>query len=194
MTYRTDIPGWLHRDEAEALQHICKLAPQGKTVIEVGVYAGRATAVLASECTSSTIYCVDPWWKSDPPFEHTGFAEYTGEPFTSNDAQEIFRKKILSEFSNVVEVHGEFPRDLPAEAHRNVGLIYWDTDSMGDFERMLVELSVAWELLNKGGILAGHTFAHWLPSVVQGVRYFGVKYNVDIILPPSGSMWYAVKS
>jgi hypothetical protein len=48
-------------------------------------------------------------------------------------------------------------------------------------------------MLPVGGILSGHTFAAWMPNVVDAVRHFSMEVNADVILPPSTSIWFMVK-
>lgn len=192
MSFRSDIPGWLHPNEVSSIQRICKLVPVGKNILEIGPFAGRTTIVLAESCPHSDIYTIDPWRKSDNPASLQGMPNYTGAPdVTANDAQDIFRREVLQVYPRVKPIRGEFPKDLPSDLG-NFGLIYWDTDSYSssDSYKLTRELFNAYRKVEIGGILAGHTFAWWMPNVVNVVRNLAMRMEEDVILPPSGSIWY----
>ena len=193
MAFTTDIPGWLHKNEVPAIERICSLVPEGANIIECGAFAGRTTQILASCCPSSTIYSLDPWWPSDNPDDLEGMQEYAGPAFNRNQAKEVFYEKIVNVYKNVVPVQGRFPQDVPLVARENIGLIYWDTDSVHDDDRMHAEIDLAWRTVVPGGLIAGHTFAWWMPSVVKVVRYVASGKGADVILPPSGSIWMIKK-
>lgn len=193
MAFSTDIPGWLHLNEVAAVERLCTMVPHGSIIIECGAFAGRTTQIFASLCPSSRIYSLDPWWLSDNPDDLGGMHQYTGPAFNRNQAKDVFIEKIVAAYPNVVAVQGCYPQDVPLEARNNIGMVYWDTDSVHDADRMLTELTIAWESITPGGVLAGHTFAWWMPSVVQAVRHLASSKKVDVVLPPSGSIWYITK-
>lgn len=192
MDFRRDIPGWLHTNESKQIKRICELITPGSDILEVGVFAGRTTQILASCCKSSNIYCIDPWPVFTYPVNWGGMTDYTGPEYNSKNIKEVFDTEILSAYDNVVAVEGSFPSSVPTDA-TNIGLIHWDTDNVDDRDMMLSQFDMAWQLLKEGGILSGHTFADWMPSVVNAVRHFGMKVDRNIILPPSGSIWYMIK-
>jgi hypothetical protein len=191
--FRTDIPGWLHSNEVNAITRICKMIPRKTSVIEVGVFAGRTTQVIADVITNENIYCVDPWPTFDHPVDWGGMTDYTGPAFENNDVENIFRREVVSKFKNVFPIKGLFPQALPMDKTDRIGLVHWDTDCVGDVALMKQQFRVSWALLCKGGILSGHTFAAWMPSVVQAAREFSMEVKCDIVLPPSGSIWYMIK-
>ena len=193
MDFRRDIPGWLHSNEAPQVERICKMAG-GKTIIEVGVFAGRTTQVMASTCLTHDIYSIDPWPILPEGFKWEGMTDYTGEKFGINDTKRIFETEILAKYDNVHQIHGFFPGDLPIEATKNVGMVYWDSDSLDNARHVFDQFKYAWELMDGKGILGGHTFAHWMPVVVEAAREFGIYTGADVILPPSGSIWYMMKN
>lgn len=192
MDFRKDIPGWLHSNEVEQVRRICSNVKDGQDILEIGVFAGRTTQIIASVCKSSNIYSIDPWPVSEPPMKWEGMTDYDGPEFDSNDVKGIFEREIVSKYNNVHLVQGKFPECIPKEA-TNIGLIHWDTDNIDDKEMMMWQFNTAWDLLQPGGILSGHTFADWMPSVVNVVRHLGMFKNCDIILPPSSSIWYMRK-
>jgi hypothetical protein len=193
MIFRKDIPGWLHDSEISTVERLCNLIPEGKDVLEIGPFAGRTTQIFAQLCESRIIYSIDPWPIMEPPQVWTGMVCYDGPDFNTNDTKKIFHSEIVDKFSNVIPIHGRFPEDYPTEYTTNLGLVHWDTDNVTAVEDIDNELHAAWNILPVGGILSGHTFAYWMSNVVQAVRHFAIEKNVDVILPPSGSMWYMVK-
>lgn len=51
--------GWLSREEAELLWRVAQEVPADRAILEVGVFEGRSTCLLAE--TGRTVYCVDPF-------------------------------------------------------------------------------------------------------------------------------------
>lgn len=189
--FRKDIPGWLHSNEVSAIERLCSMAEPNTNIIEIGPFAGRTTQVIASLCKTNVIYAIDPWHITEPPIVWQGINDYNGPEFDSNGVKDIFQKEILEKHNNVVGIQGLFPQDFPTM--NNVSWIHWDTDTINDTVELHKQLQVSWNLLGKNSVLSGHTFAYWMPSVVQTVREFANIHNVDIILPASGSIWYIKK-
>lgn len=192
--FRSDLPGWLHPNEVSSVERICDLIPVGKNIVEIGAFAGRTTYVIAEKCPHANIYAIDPWQKSDTPqdLSNAGMPFYTGDPnVTANDAEQIFMQEIAAKYSHVKPIKGRFPKDFPHDLS-NIGLIYWDTDApvCRDPYRIYRELFNAYRKLDVGGILAGHSFAEWMPKAVNAIRGLALRMGEDIILPPSGSIWY----
>jgi hypothetical protein len=189
--FRKDIPGWLHSNEVSAIERLCSMAEPNTNIIEIGPFAGRTTQVIASLCKTNMIYAIDPWYVTEPPIVWEGINDYDGPEFDSNGVKDIFQKEIVDKHNNVISIQGQFPEDCP-EIY-NVSWIHWDTDTINGTQEIHKQLSYAWNLLGKNSVLSGHTFAYWMPSVVQAVREFANIYNSDIILPASGSIWYIKK-
>ena len=194
MKFRRDIPGWLHSNEVDAIKRICSMVKDGRSVIEIGVFAGRTTQIFAQMLPSSDIYCVDPWPTEDLPEAWDGMTDYTGPAFKPEDVLFIFRNEVLRKFNNTHGIVGYFPDILAAHDIKNVGLIHWDTDTVHDKETTIQHFHKAWSMLPTGAVLSGHTFAAWMPNVVDSVRHFAMEVNVDVVLPPSTSIWYMVKN
>jgi hypothetical protein len=192
-TFRKDIPGWLHSNEVSAIVELCKKLPKNKNVLEIGPFAGRTTQLIAQLCKKAIIYSIDPWPIIEPPQVWEGMTDYDGPEFNTNDTQSIFLKEICEVYKNVIPIHGRFPLDFPYEYANKLGWIHWDTDSVSTVDDIRRELHAAWRLLPVGGIMSGHTFAWWQNNVVNAVREFGLDMDKNIILPPSGSIWYIVK-
>lgn len=190
--FRKDIPGWLHSNEVQSITRICSIIPPQTDIIEVGVFAGRTTQVIASAITNQNIYCIDPWQVFDYDIKWDGMTDYTGPAFHNNDIEQIFKTEIASKYKNIIPIKGLFPNVIPADLE-SIGLIHWDTDCVNDVKLIKHQLRTSWSLLCNGGILSGHTFAAWMPNVVQAVREFAMEINCDIILPPSGSIWYMIR-
>lgn len=189
--FRKDIPGWLHSNEVSAIERLCSMVEPHTNIVEIGPFAGRTTQIIASQCKTNTIYSIDPWYTSDPPVVWDGINDYDGPVFNSNEVKNIFEREILQNFKNVKCIQGLFPQDFPNIG--NVSWIHWDTDTVNDIDELHVQLHTAYEYLKPNGVLSGHTFAYWMPSVVRAVREFAQRNNRDIILPPSGSIWYIKK-
>lgn len=190
--FRTDIPGWIHSNEVVAMKRICSAVPTGKSIIEVGVFAGRTTQIFAEACPSSDIYCIDPW----PLFtekEIGGMTDYTGGLFPE-DVRDVFMKEVASKYPNVHAVRGFFPDDFPPDVG-DVHLIHWDLsgDSTNNQALMRQHFSAAWNILPVGGMLSGRMLASWMPGVVEAVRSFSMERAADIVLPSSASVWYMTK-
>lgn len=189
--FRKDIPGWLNGSEVEAIERLCGMVAPYTNIIEIGPFAGRTTQVIASLCKTNTIHSIDPWPIQHPPRVWDGMLDYVGPPFDTNDVQGIFRREIMGKHSNVIGIHGEYPGACPKID--NVGWIHWDTDTIFNINDVLSQLNFAWTQLKPGGILSGHTFAWWMPNVVQAVRQFADEKKLDIVLPYGGSIWYTKK-
>ena len=189
--FRKDIPGWLHSSEVSAIERLCSMAEPNTNIIEIGPFAGRTTQVIASLCKTNVIYAIDPWFVTNPPRVWDGMNDYEGPVFNNNDVKNIFEQEIIGKYKNVIAVQGLFPQDCPKI--KNIGWIHWDTDTVHNLIELNNQLETSWNLLKDNSILSGHTFAHWMPSVVQAVRDFANNHNTDIILPPSGSIWYIKK-
>jgi hypothetical protein len=119
--------------------------------------------------------------------------DYTGPKFDSNKVYDIFKTEVTDKYDRVETIIGYFPDDLTEQSKTDIGMIYWDTDCIDDLPEMIKQFNAAWDLLEPGGILGGHTFAWWMPNVVNVVREFAMSVNKDIVLPPSGSIWYILK-
>jgi predicted O-methyltransferase YrrM len=159
-------------------------AKRARRIIEVGVWKGRSTAVLA-RATSGTVWAVDHWQgtPSDPD-QHALYSDDADESgdavyaeFCANLAAYIEAGKVVPVRADSVEAAGM----LLGWYGPVFDLVFIDGDH--SYEGCRRDIEAYRKLIAPGGILAGHDY-HW-PGVQQAVD----ELLTDVVLGPK-SLWH----
>lgn len=174
------IAGWMGKTSRKWL---AKRAKEATRIIEVGVWKGRSTKVLAAK-TKGTVWAVDHWQgcPSDPAQHEKLYteADESGDAiyaqFRENLAEEIKAGKVVPVRMGSVEA----ARYLLGEHGPIFDFVFIDADH--SYEGCKGDIEAYRGLVREGGVLAGHDI-HWE----------GVKRAVDEAFPVvelgPGSIW-----
>lgn len=179
-----DIQGWMG---PRALKWLARQARKRRNVIEVGVWRGRTTKVLAAACPG-TVWAVDHWLGVQ--CDERQAALYAG---SLSEARRDFFRNLKTEIRcGKVRVLEGKSTDVAADLAITFGAMYDMIFLDGDhsYEGCRADIVAFRSLLKPGGMLCGHDYP-W-PSVAvpwEGVgravrETFGVPHEA-----PS-SIWY----
>lgn len=176
------IEGWMGKTSRKWL---AKRAKASLKIIEVGVWKGRSTKVMA-KYTKGTVWAVDHW-RGTPadPAQHDKLyteADDTGDTvyaqFRENLAAEIEAGKVIPVRMGSVEA----AKHLLGEHGPVFDFVFIDADH--SYEGCRDDIEAYRGLVREGGVLAGHDY-HW-----EGVRR-AVDEAFRAIEPGPGSIWIA---
>lgn len=163
------IQGWMG---PKALRWLARQARRRRQIIEVGVWRGRTTKVLAA-ATPGTVWAVDHWKGCDSDERqallYEGAAEQARVDFLRNLAVEIGTGKVRVLAGDSVDVAA----NLQVEFGRMFDMIFIDADHSYDGVRR--DLEAFRPLLKVGGLFCGHDYpwksvaVPW-PGVGRAVR------------------------
>jgi hypothetical protein len=148
------IPGWIEGEDARELALASLGLPSAATIIEVGVYMGRSTVLLAGPRRmrgSGVVHSVDPFDCSGDAFSVPHYRE--GLRASGRDSlEEVFRENLARlGLEDWVEVHRATARDVVEGWSQPVDLLVLDGDQSPAGARAAYE---AWiPFLAPGGIV-----------------------------------------
>jgi hypothetical protein len=148
------IPGWTETEDARQVALASFALPEGATVVEVGVYMGRCTVLLAGARRlrgSGTVHCVDPFDCSGDQFSvpyYVGGLRTTG----LDSLERAFRKNIAGcDLDQWVAIHRGTALEVAAGWSKPIDLLLLDADQSPAGARAAYE---AWSpFLRRGGTL-----------------------------------------
>lgn len=181
----SDIEGWFSNIDVEFVSKICEGIHEG-VVVELGCYAGKATAAMAPICKKNVnSYCViDNFWGTDPK-----------DPATKNqrkrNMREVFEKNMRNMgLLDYLEVH---KIDSAAAAqmfvHGEVDFCFIDADHTP--EGVLRDIEAWWQKIKVGGTLGGHDY-RW-PGVRKVVDAFVKTNQLELVLGADKQCWKVTK-
>lgn len=143
------IDGWMNKGE---LEWLATQAENAQTIIEIGVWQGRTTTALADN-TSGIVYAVDHF-RGSPELT---YGLYGRDEFWQSS---IFKMNLLPHLNSGKVKMVASPSDVAFTQFWNSGVradfIFLD----GSHHYMDVLREIMWyrQILNPGGIIAGHDF------------------------------------
>lgn len=167
------IDGWMSDSELEwlarqAATHLC--------ILEIGSYKGRSTRALGDN-TPGKVYALDPW---ESVYYHDDERPFMGD---FNVYDEFYRN-----LEDLIKIHKVLPirnHSTNYATNQTFDFIFIDGDHR--YKTVLSDIDLAKNVIQKGGIIAGHDYTHWdWPSVKRAVdEEFGNRVQTV-----AESIWY----
>lgn len=125
------IPGWTAGEEARQIALASQALPENAVIVEVGVYMGRCTALLAGARKlrgSGHVHCVDPFDCSGDSFSLPHYREgLKASGFYTLES--VFRHHLARlDLERWVSIHKGIARDIAAQWSGAVDLLLLDGD------------------------------------------------------------------
>lgn len=166
-----------------------------KTFVEVGCKEGRTTGHILKTVPDSLVIAIDPWIAqeanpNDPTketYDSWDFAKIEDE-FWKNVGEHKERCYMMRMTSE--QAARDFDKPPTPNWHLNgfADLVF--IDALHDYENVMLDISLWWPKVRKGGVLAGHDFNHKWPGVERAVadhfNLMGVGVGFD-------SVWFVIK-
>lgn len=177
------IDGWMGKKSRKWLARRAKRATR---IIEVGVWKGRSTQVMAAK-TSGTIWAVDHW--KGCPSDTEQHDRLYGE---ADDTGDVIYGQFRANLGAWIEAGSVVPVRMPSvEAAKHLlgehgptfDFVFIDADH--SYEGCKADIEAYRGLVREGGLLAGHDI-HW-----EGVRRAVDEAFYEVKLGP-GSIWYVL--
>lgn len=161
--------GWMGRKPSKWLSHEAR---RHKRIVEVGVWKGRTTALLAKHSKKSArIWAVDHW--KGTPDDENQHALYSEQADATGEA-------VFAEFARNLSGHIRSGRVIPVrmgsiEAAKYLfeafgptfDMVFIDADHR--YEAVHEDILAYSEILAPGGLLCGHDYSERWPGVVRAV-------------------------
>jgi len=185
MPYNTSIPGWMHKADLEAIEHLSKVVRPGGSVLEIGAFLGRSTwAWCHSVPKDATVYTVDHWaWM---PGETDYGPGNPGYPLDRTKTPKELFDSYVTDCPNLVAIQGNSNEvQLPVSDGHLFDLVFLD-GSHGNPE--VHEDIVRWgPRVRQGGILCGDDYwegnettpSTW-PDIVSEVKAFAASVGKPV--------------
>ena len=171
-------PGWMSTGE---LAWLGAQARQHQSIVEVGCYMGRTTAVLAE--SPGIVYAVDTFKGSD---EHQNILRNNKETFLREEFERNLNGHLTRGKVKVVQLDSRTAAQ--ALAHLTFDMIF--IDASHDYESVKADI-LAWvPLIRDGGLLCGHDY-----GANRNIDSRGLEHAVRELLPgfqvvADESIWY----
>lgn len=147
------IPGWKRGAEAEEMARLARAIRGDALIVEIGVFLGSATVLLAGARQLSgtgMVHCVDPFDASGDEYSARVYAEIAAGISTSLRQQ--FTNSILDAgLTDFVTVHEGTAETIAAVWDQPIDLLFIDGDQSPDGARSAFNLWEPW--LKRGGTL-----------------------------------------
>lgn len=149
----SEIDGWFSDEDAAFVSDICRNLPKDAIVVEIGVFAGRGTAVMAPICMASgcEYHAVDNFQGSDPSDPATKAQRSGGihDTFEGNMRSLGLHDHISIHVSDSADAASMFPDG-------SVDFCFIDADHTPAGVRR--DIAAWWPKVRAGGLLGGHDY------------------------------------
>jgi FkbM family methyltransferase len=146
----------------QQLRIMCKdLNLSGKTMVEIGSYAGESTVVFAEVCKK--VYAVDPWLIDMSLADGNTEGESL---LMGSDVETAFDEKTKN-FPNIVKIKA-FDQDV-INTFENESLDYVYIDALHTEVEMRRQIKAWMPKIKKGSFLGGHDFNAKFPGIMKAV-------------------------
>lgn len=179
------IQGWMEENELRWLAHMASVST---AVIECGTWKGRSARAMADN-TTGNVYVVDNWCDASES------SDKRKEEISSRGASaiELEWRNNLEHHLESGKVHlfrGNSPDMAPVVQLATGGVDFAFIDADHAFEGCVNDIRAYWQVVKRGGILAGHDYT--TPT------HPGVQKAVDLIFGDRaqrgpGSIWWVVR-
>lgn len=178
----TQIFGFFHAGDAMFLSALCENIHRG-LVIELGCFAGKATAAIAPICVrNGTEYHAVDWFNAqgDPTDPTTLLQENTDvhAMIVRNLERMNLRQHIKLITSEAVAYAANFPDG-------SVDLCFIDTDHRT--EAVAKTIDAWWPKIKIGGVLCGHDYH--MPTVSAAVEAHAKNIGAPVVNPTKSFTW-----
>jgi hypothetical protein len=152
-------------------------------VAEIGVWEGRHAKILQNQLDIEKMYLIDPY------DAYEDYEESKSEVERMRDAKKTAHSKLES-YDNVewVELYSQ---QAAQEIDEQLDYVYIDGNHNYDYVKRDIELS--YELVEPGGVIAGHDFSISWSGVIQAVIEFADEEGVEVHTEAWGSDWWFKK-
>jgi len=176
-----DIGGWMSGPE---LLLLAEFASKSKKILEVGSFRGRSTRALADNTDGQIVAC-DPWDGKYQYYVTKGIdcPDAAFGQFHSNGTNEIYSEFYMNLHDHIKNGKLRVFRCNFDELKIDEKFDFIFIDAIHEYEAVKADIAKALELIEPGGIIAGHDYA---PG------WFGVMQAVDEVFPQkqvSESIW-----
>ncbi len=160
-----DVPGWFCDGDARFVSEICRKIVDG-TVVEVGSFAGRSTAVMAPFCIANgtKLHCIDKWhipvpatdrargWRGDM----AKVLRSAAAPHRASNLRHVFRRnmKSLGLWRALTAHQCDSADGAKLFADGSVNFCFIDADHT--CAGLTRDIDAWWPKIRTGGIIAGH--------------------------------------
>jgi len=170
----SDIDGWFSEQDAEFVSTLC--SGVSGMVLEIGVFKGRSTAVMAPVCLANgcDYHVVDNFWGAEECDPATIVQR-------SEKVLTIFRRnmKSIGLWDRITVHKSDSYAATAAFPHATLGLCFIDADH--SFEGVTRDLESWWPKVRPGGVLAGHDYSSSRRhSVIPAVDAFVESENLRL--------------
>jgi MMP 1-O-methyltransferase len=177
------IPGWMGRGPR---QWLAEQAARHRRIVEVGVWMGRSTAILAHH-TPGTVWAVDHW--QGTPHDPEQHALYPDAARAELAFHENLGTHIMAGKVRVVDLPSLDAARFLAHTESRFDFVFIDADH--SYEAVSADIDAWLPLVADGGLLAGHDYKPNYPGVMQAVDD---AFAHESIIGP-GSIWsYPVRA
>jgi predicted O-methyltransferase YrrM len=145
-----------------------------KIVVEVGVYAGALSAMLASLPSLERLFVIDSW---------KGDYCKMGQPHMDNIAKMVMDWGKTEPKVTVRRLDSK----VGAQGFEDESIDFWHTDGDHSLAGITGDISAWLPKVKKGAILSGDNYE--IPEVAKGVRTLLPKHK----LLANGRLWWAIK-
>lgn len=169
-----DIEGWFSEGDADFVTNICASIKNG-IVVEIGVFAGRSTAVMAPICMANgTEYnAIDSFWGGNNSDDDSTVAHRTGEGRVRRDFERNMREASVWDH---ISLHECYSAEVAKEfADETLDFCFIDGDHTP--EGVHKDLIAWWPKVKQGGVLGGHDYP---TRACKAVNPFAAKMGLSI--------------
>lgn len=180
-----EIEGWFSGIDAKFVSKICEEIHDG-IVVELGCYAGKSTAVMATICkkNGNSYYAIDNFCGSDPK-----------DPATRNQLNRNMREILENNMRSMglldyIEIHKvDSVASSQMFSDGEVDFCFIDADHTP--ESVVKDIEAWWPKIVEKGTLGGHDY-QW-PGVRRVVNAFVETNQLKLILGTDKQCWKVVK-
>ena len=150
------IPGWTRGAEAEALARAARSIDGDAVIVEIGVFLGSATVILAGArqlAGSGMVHCIDPFDGSGDEFSVPVYSEIAAR-FSSSLRDQFMQSILDADLTDFVTVHVGTAETIGDTWDQPIDLLFLDGDQSIKGVRSAFDLWGPW--LKTGGTLVLH--------------------------------------
>lgn len=160
--------GWMGK---RPVAWLSRMATNHRRIIEVGVWKGRTTKLLAQSNSRAKVWAVDHW-KGVPDDPDQQESLYEAADATGDAVYADFCRNLRTEIDagQVIPVRMDTAAaaaHLLAKHGRKFGMVFLDADHR--YEAIHADILAYRQLLHRGGLLCGHDYSERWPGVVRAV-------------------------
>lgn len=135
---------------------------KAKIVVEVGVFAGGLTRVLAEIPTIEELHLVDPWDVTKSPYHSQG------RNFSQMEMGEVFSEvRALAQKHRKITIHRRLSEEMAKLWDPDKEIDFFHTDGNHDYEMVRLDIEMWLKWMRSGGLMTGDNYE--APGVAKAV-------------------------